>query len=157
MKHFLQWLSTSQYFFYVFDLLEEFMRFSHRGLHQQPSEIVSLIFILLYPVYIYHPTSSQNHRHFSQYTEGSLDETLLSAVSRRTLDQFSEIRETTICQRKSLFSTAQETNSDGTCNIPNALKHFYLKAEVFELKLLLEYCFCKPRRTMFVENWFWGC
>ena len=32
-------------------------------------------------------------RHFSQLTEGSLDETLLSAVARRTLDQL-EIRKT---------------------------------------------------------------
>ena len=80
-------------------------------------------------------------RHFSQLTEGSLDETLYSAVSRRTLDQLSEIRKTTICQRKSLLSPAHETNSDGPYTTPNALKHLSVKAEVFKLQLFLRIFF----------------
>ena len=50
--------------------------------------------------------------------ESSLDETLLLAVSKRKLGQLSEIRKTTIRQKKSLLFTAQETNSDGPYTTP---------------------------------------
>ena len=81
---------------------------------------------------------------------------LLLAVSRRTLDQMSEIRKTTIRQRKSLLSTAQETNFDGPYTYLNALKHLSVKAEVIELQLFLRIFLCNSRRTFFVDKWFWG-
>ena len=44
---------------------------------------------------------------------------------------------TTVRQRKLLFSTAQEINSDGPYTNPNDLKHLSVKAEVFELQIFL--------------------
>ena len=118
---------------------------------------------------------------FSQLTEGSLDETLLSTVSKSTLDRLLKIRKTTIRQRKSLLSNAQETNSDGPYTTLNALKHLSVKAENSELQLFFRIFFvqfstdsfcgqfilsavvlwsfltirCKVRRSLFDNFGFW--
>ena len=66
---------------------------------------------------------------------------LLLAVSKFKFDQLSEIRKTTVYQRKSLLSTAQETNSDWSYTTLNALKHLSMKAQVFELQLFFRIFF----------------